>query len=165
MKKKLWLIPVCIPAVLLLVGAAGLWWMASHSMSFSTGRCLAAENGAYLLILDGSPIVMSDESKDGELFSGLENGDEILILHDGIRESYPGGTGAYAVWKLESGDLSDIPETVLHSLTKLGWWSASDVQPGGNTAPGDIFDIRVAWVNWSDAEEIAAAALNTQPLP
>lgn len=126
MKKKKWWIPVTILVVAALVCAAGIWYAAANSLSFSTGRLLMGEDGPYMLILDDSPIVMSGTTKTEERLRGWDSGDKILVLHDGIQESYPGGTGAYLVFKLEDGDITDIPETVLETLTALGWWTDSD---------------------------------------
>ena len=92
-QKKKWMIPLCVIGGLLLVCAGLLWYMVSHSLDFSVGRCLVAENGSYMFIDGNSPIVMSNRKDKEGMFAGLETGDKILLLHDGIQESYPGGTG------------------------------------------------------------------------
>lgn len=127
MKKKIWLLPLGILIVILLSCGGILWYMSAHSLGISIGRFLMAERGTYMVILDErSPVCMSNVKEKEGLFDGLENGDKILVLHDGIRESYPGGTGAYAVFKLKDGDISDISEQVLNELAELGWWMSSD---------------------------------------
>jgi len=120
-RKKKWIIPLCVIGVLLLICAGLLGYMARHSMGFSVGRCLVADNGSYLFIDGNSPIVMSNRKNKEGLFSGLNTGDKILLLHDGIEESYPGGTGAYWCMKLEGGTQTDIPEEVMKELAELGW--------------------------------------------
>lgn len=86
------------------------------------GRYLLAENGVSLIIMeDGGPVTISDQSKNGDLFEGLHSGDRIRITYDGIDETYPGQTGAYACKLLESGTLEDIPEETLAGLEELGW--------------------------------------------
>ena len=86
------------------------------------GRVLIADNGSYLIILDDhSPIKMSDRSAKGGVFLDLQTGDRIRILHDGVRESYPGQTGVYGVRLLERGSIEEIPEDVLNALRQLGW--------------------------------------------
>ena len=50
-QKKKWVIPLCVIGVILLLCAGGLWYMINHSMSFSVGRCLVADNGSYMLSL------------------------------------------------------------------------------------------------------------------
>lgn len=94
------------------------------SLGISTGRCLVADNGSYMLIVGNDPIVMRNVKGKETLFDGLDTGDLIRVLHDGIQESYPGGTGAYAVWKLEEGFPEDISEEVRKSLTGLGWYGS-----------------------------------------
>lgn len=122
MKKK-WIIPVIILAIAVLtVGGIGCY-LSGNSLSFSTGRCIAASNGSYLILMDG-PVVMSDRSGSGELFANLQTGDEILILHDGIQETYPGGTGVYYCKRLSEGSVADIPNDTLRSLSAMGWLAA-----------------------------------------
>ena len=130
-QKKKWIIPLCVIGGLLLICAGLLWYMVSHSMDFSVGRCLVADNGSYLFIDGNSPIVMSNRKDKEGLFSGLETGDKILLLHDGIAESYPGRTGAYWCIKLEDGTQADIPEQVMEELTELGW----SIVGGADAAP------------------------------
>ena len=120
-QKKKWVIPLCVIGVILLLCAGGLWYMINHSMSFSVGRCLVADNGSYMFIDGNSPIIMSNRKDKEGLFSGLGTGDKILIFHDGIADTYPGRTGAYWCVKLEDGTQADIPEQVIEELTELGW--------------------------------------------
>lgn len=120
-QKKKWMIPLCVIGGMLLVCAGLLWYMVSHSLDFSVGRCLVAENGSYMFIEGNSPIVMSNRKDKEGMFAGLETGDKILLLHDGIAESYPGGTGAYWCVKLEDGTQADIPEQVMEELAEFGW--------------------------------------------
>lgn len=120
MKKKwlLFLIPVLV--ILGLVGG-GLAYMHHHTLSFSTGMCMVSQNGSYLILLDDSPIVMRNCTGDDTLFDGLHSGDTIRILHDGIQESYPGGTGVYYCRVTENGTIADLPEDILESLSSMGW--------------------------------------------
>ena len=74
-QKKKWMIPLCVIGGLLLVCAGILWYMVSHSMDFSVGRCLVADNGSYMFIDGNSPIVMSNRKDKEGLFSDLETGD------------------------------------------------------------------------------------------
>lgn len=120
-QKKKWMIPLCIIGGLLLICAGLLWYMVSHSLDFSVGRCLVADNGSYMFIDGNSPIVMSTLRDKERMFAGLKTGDKILLLHDGIQESYPGGTGAYWCMKLEDGTQADISANVIEELGELGW--------------------------------------------
>ena len=120
-QKKKWMISLCVIGGLLLICTGLFWYMASHSMGFSVGHCLVADNGSYMFIDGNSPIVLSTRRDKEKMFAGLETGDKILLLHDGIQESYPGGTGAYWCMKLEDGTQAEIPEQVIEELTELGW--------------------------------------------
>lgn len=120
MKKK-WLIPIVMIAVLLLLAGGAVFYMASHSMSFSTGRCIVTSNGSYMILLDNSPVTMSNCSGNANLFSDIKTGDEIRILHDGIQETYPGGTGVYYCKRLSEGTIEDIPDDIIESLSPMGW--------------------------------------------
>lgn len=120
MKKKI-VIPVAILAAILILAGCVIGYMASHSMSFSTGRCIVTSNGSYLILLDNSPIQMSNCSNHEELFRDLKTGDLIKILHDGIQETYPGRTGVYYCKKLGNGGIADIPTDIIESLSPIGW--------------------------------------------
>lgn len=130
MKKKKWRISVCVVGIVLLIFIAGiivtLGIVSARGYSLTIGRCLIASDGSYMLIDDNSPIVMSDQSIGGNLFRNLSTGDKILVLHDGVEESYPGRTGAYGCIRLGSGDISDISENVIEQLSELGWLSEAD---------------------------------------
>ena len=121
MKKK-WMIPVIVLAVIVILAGAAVWYMDAHSLGISRGRCLVSSNGSYLVIVDKSPIVMSNLSGREDFFEGLETGDEIWIIHDGVNESYPGGTGVYFCKRLSEGSVEDIDRDVLERLTELGWY-------------------------------------------
>lgn len=118
MKKSIAITLVVILAAFLLTGGA----LISSGFSVSTGRCLIAINGSVLLIQeDHGPIRLSDRSPSGDLFAGLTDGDRLLILHDGIAESYPAQTGAYFLLRTGSGSRADLPAEQLEELAQLGW--------------------------------------------
>ncbi len=146
MKKKI-VIPICIVLALILLIGGEIAYMNANSLGLSTGRVLITSHGSYMLIQDNSPISMGNPKNSAGLFDGLENGDEILVLHDGINETYPGKTGAYAIFKLKDGDIADIPAEVLTSLTELGWWDGVD-PTGLETLPDVIpedFSFALTW--------------------
>jgi len=120
MKKKVWLIPLAAIGLVLvlLIGSVGI--ITAKGWGISQGRYLEAKNGQPMLILDNAPIVMSDR-KGRALFDDLDIGDEILVVHDGIAESYPGKKIVYAVFKLSSGTMGYIPQKVVNQLIELGW--------------------------------------------
>ena len=118
MKRKAFLIGLAAVLVLLLV-CVGV--MACNSLSFRAGRCIKAENGSCMLLMDNSPVVLSNHTLSSHPFSNYQTGDLLLVLHDGVQETYPGGTGAYLTLRLQKGTAGDIPQTVLSALAELGW--------------------------------------------
>lgn len=118
MKKKL---AIIIPAaVVVLAVLAVLLYANSMSLSISKGICLVADNGSYLLIDEQGPIQMSNSDRT-EIFGGLKTGDEILVLHDGIMESYPARTVVYHLVKTGEDKEKQIPQQTVDSLIELGW--------------------------------------------
>lgn len=125
MKKRICPKILLIVLAILVVCAAALIalgnYLSHRGYGATVGRCLVTKEGSYMLIGGNYPIVLSDRSKGKDLFTSLESGDKILVVHDGICESYPSQTGAYACIRLERGDIGDIPEAVLQNLAQLGW--------------------------------------------
>lgn len=118
MKKKILLISL-LSVILILI--LGILFMAKNSISFSTGVCIAADNGEYLMVIDNSPVSMHRVSGKDRGFPDLDTGDKIFVIHDGIAESYPGKTGVYFILKLSDGDINDVPAEVISQLRELGW--------------------------------------------
>lgn len=138
-KKRKWVLPVvivaCVVVVILIACLILLGVMSKKGLGFSKGRYLATRLGSGMVILDDvpktitdrsererylSPVVMSNRT-ERDLFKNLEDGDEILIVHGAIKESYPGGTGVYAVFKLKDGSIGDIPQRLLKELVSMGY--------------------------------------------
>ena len=161
MKKRKWLILTAAVSVIVVLFAGFVGIMNHKSLGFSVGRYLKAKNGVSMLVLDNSPIQMSDRTDKG-LFEKLETGDKILVLHDGIAESYPGRTGAYAVFKLEEGSSDDISQDVLEQLREMGWLSSA--RTFAFEISGKALDVVVAYANWTDDEKIYNSALNADKI-
>ncbi len=127
MKKKLIIVICIICSIFLLLVATvfiGLGVATLKGYSIMQGRVLITDNGSYMIIDDdNSPIEMSNQSKNEEIFADLTNGDEILIVHDGIQEKYPASTGIYYCKKVADGEYKDLPEQTLLSLAEMGWIS------------------------------------------
>lgn len=130
MKKKKWLFPIeTIIAILVLVTIC-LGEFISSGFGVSEGIYLESKDGSSIIVCKRTPIVMSNRT-NRDLFDNLEIGDKILIIHDGIAESYPARTGAYAVFKRSDGITGAIPPSVIEELIELGWIdSAEDVEFG-----------------------------------
>lgn len=116
MKKK-----VMIAGAVLLVLALCLTVFLVKGLSFRVGRCMVTEDGRVLLLMEGSPVALSDHTPLGTAFARCNTGDVALILHDGVQETFPGGTGCYMMIRLRQGTSADIPSSVLNELDSLGW--------------------------------------------
>lgn len=125
MKERKWFLPICIVGgvLLLCVIGIGITVAVYKSKGYDTmeGRCLVTEDGTYILVVDNTPIKMTDRSEDKDLFEGVTTGDKIRIVHNGIAESYPAQAGVYRVTLLEDGSEEDISDAVREQLAELGW--------------------------------------------
>ena len=155
--KRPWIIAA---AVLLLAGSL-LWGAARRSLSLSTGQCLMSDNGSCMLVLDNTPIQLSDRTNKGQLLEHLSSGDRILVLHDGVAESYPARTGAYGVWKLSDGCIEDISVSVLDALMDLGW-TFEGIEQEEQPCPINPFPSAVSWANYGDETLLWNHALNRE---
>ncbi len=121
MKKKWWILLSAVAALVLLTVA--LWVLLSGGMEdygISTGLYLRLENGGNMIVMDGSPVMMSDRTQ-ADLFADLHTGDEIRIRHGLIRETYPGGTDVYACKRISKGSFADIPVQLLEDICPMGY--------------------------------------------
>lgn len=176
MKKKI----LVVVSVIVCIIAIGVFVLAGKGFSPSVGLFLRTDNG-NMIILDNSPIVMSTRTGNDDMFAKYESGDKLLVIHDGIQETYPGGTGVYFSIKLADGHISHISETVLRQLYELGWTSAP-VRPEEiyssekeNVSDGnckketsflpDIFDVMyISSYSMFDDEKIKSESLNADKM-
>lgn len=130
MKKEKWLIPVAIIVAILVLIIACVSILLHKGYDVSEGLYLESKDGSAIIVCERTPIIMSNRT-NRDLFDTLEIGDKILIIHDGIAESYPARTGAYAIFKINNGVTGAIPPSVIEELIELGWIdSAEDVEFG-----------------------------------
>ena len=115
MKKK-WMLCVGVLALVLLMFGV----MTAKHLSVRVGTCIKTENGGCMLLMEDSPVVLSGKTAFAR-FDEYRTGDRLLVLHDGILETYPGRTGAYLVIRLHKGDAAAIPQEILAALTEMGW--------------------------------------------
>ena len=118
---KKWWISIIVIAVILVLLVAGVGALMYRGYSVSTGIYLEAKNDTAILVCDQTPIVMSNRTQK-DLFADLETGDKITVVHDGIQETYPAGTGVYAVFANKDGTTGEIPPSVMDTLTEMGWF-------------------------------------------
>lgn len=115
MKKK-WMISVGVLILALLVFGV----MTVKNLSFRVGTCIKTENGGCMLLMGDSPVALSGKTAFAR-FEEYRTGDRLLVLHDGILETYPGRTRAYLTLRLHKGDVAAIPQEVRNALTQMGW--------------------------------------------
>ncbi|MEA4933198.1 MAG: hypothetical protein VB071_06380 [Lawsonibacter sp.] len=107
--------------------AAISWWAVTENTIF-TGSYLRANNGTHIIIdRQSSPVVMRNRFASDAMFDGLEDGDRVLVVCDGINESYPAQSNVYFCFRLGKGEAADLPADTLHQLAELGWLSLSSL--------------------------------------
>ena len=121
MIKKAIFVLICIVLSLFLLTVAALGFLTARGYSLSVGRLLRCDNETNILVVDQSPICMSDRSKTQSLFENCQTGDLLFVLHDGVAETYPAQSGAFAVIRLKKGTVEDISNEMITTLTELGW--------------------------------------------
>ncbi len=115
MKKRKWFKVMGIVVGILLFCAVGVVALGAilslKGYGISTGRFYTNDFGIYL-VDEGEAMLMSDQSKKQNVFENLSVGDLLLVVHDGVNETYPAQTGAYRIFRLKKGDASDLPENL-----------------------------------------------------
>ena len=125
--------------------------MFSRGYGITIGTYFETNDNVAILISKNTPILMSS-NHNGDMFNEFSQGDTMLVVHDGIAESYPAKTIAYFVSKVKDGSVDDVSQNVLDELTKLGWTP-------GNFVSAEEYDVTVAYANWS--ETACIGGLNT----
>lgn len=121
--KKPLIAVIIVIAALVLIIFAGLFIMGERGFYPTVGTYIKAASGDNMILMDGGPCIMSNQTGNENVFSGLQTGDKILIINCAVNTSYPGYTGCYFCLRLGKGDISDIPEKHLEQLKELGWIS------------------------------------------
>lgn len=113
MKKKKWILPVCIiaAAAVLCLAAVLVFDAVLNAQGYSTsmGRLYFSDRGTYLIDSNDKAMLVKDCTDNAELFKGLNNGDKVMLFHDGVDESNPAQTGGYRIVRLSKGDSSYKP--------------------------------------------------------
>lgn len=108
MKKRKWILPVSIVGGVIVLCIVAVFAfgaiLSAQGYGISTGRLYFADNGTYLIESDDMAMRVSDCSKDAELFKGYQNGDKVILFHDGVNETYPAQTGGYYIIRTSKGD-------------------------------------------------------------
>lgn len=154
MKGKYWLFTILLAAIVSLCGCTS-----SLPSGLSAGLCLMTTDGTCLLVCDNSPIVLSNHTGRSDAFADLQTGDRLLVLHDGVEESYPARTGAYAVFRQSRGTAADIPQEVIDQLAELGW-NIEGAEPSVRVLTDREFTAAVSWANYAEDSALYATSLN-----
>ncbi len=118
-KKKA--ISIALVCTVFIIAISSFTFILSSNINISTGKVLISENGTYFLIKGNTPVRLSDYSEEKNIFSDIESGDKILVIHNTIAESYPASAVCRFCIKTGKGSISDIPEEVITTMTQLGW--------------------------------------------
>ena len=154
MKRKYWIFTILLRVVISLCGCTS-----SLPTSLSAGVCLVATDGNCLLVCGNSPIVLSNRTGRSDAFADLQTGEQLLVLHDGVEESYPARTGAYAVFRQGRGTVADVPQAVIDQLAQLGW-TIKDAAPSVRVLKDREFSAAVAWANYAEDSTLYTTSLN-----
>lgn len=148
-KKKIIITVSVILSVFIIGAVAATLFFNSFSISVSTGSALLSENGTLFLVKRNSPVRLSFDS--GKAYpENIGNGDSLLVIHNGVNESYPASTLAYFVVKTADGELSDIPEEVISSMKSLGWLGDGF---GEENSTEESLDFKVKYIKTALPEE------------
>lgn len=94
--------------------------LSAQGYGISIGRLYFADNGTYLIDSDDMAMRVSDCSDDAELFKGYQNGDKVILFHDGVNETYPAQTGGYYIIRTSKGDGTYKPADEILGIQELG---------------------------------------------
>lgn len=124
MNKKVIVVLSTVLAIILLIVAiafVGLGIALYKGYGILEGQFLVTNDGYMIIDKNNSPIVMSNQTNNEEIFENLTNGDKIVAVIGMIEETYPARTGVYFLIKLSDGEYEDLPESTLFQLGELGW--------------------------------------------
>lgn len=119
--KKPLIVIIIVIAALICVSFTGLIIMSERGFAPTVGIYVKTNGGDDMIVTDSGPTIMSNQTRNENVFSGLRTGDKILIVSGAVNTSYPAYTGCYFCIRLGGGDVSDIPEKHLAQLRELGW--------------------------------------------
>ncbi len=117
MKKKI-LLGICIGIIILI--APILFVTNGFRHTVTTGVCLVADN-SVIVIVDDTPMKISNQSSNENLFADLQTGDKVIITHDGVQETYPAKTGVYKLLKIDTDCIDEVPTNTITQLAEMGY--------------------------------------------
>ena len=117
MKKKKWVLPVCIIGGVLLLCLVGVGAFLNRHCS---GIYVRTSDGRHMVVFDDiGPVMLSTKDKP-DRFDGIETGDRVIAVCGFVHETYPAQSEAKFVLRLWKGDLEDIPQKDRDAIWELG---------------------------------------------
>lgn len=146
MKKRKWVLPVCIVggviSLCLVLAVAFIGYMGITGYGMTAGYLYIGDAGTFLVEDNDTSMKLSDQSAGKNVFDGLNNGDKVIVIHDGVEETFPARTGAYHIVRLSKGSENYKPsdEALGISTVHLYDWTNSDnmKEVSHNKGYGDI---------------------------
>ncbi len=96
---------VLLFAAFMIIAAVG----SEAGYGVTAGRLYFSGDSVFL-IYDNTSVIVSDRSKRADLFEGYSDGDKIILVHDGVEESFPARTGGYLAFRISKGDGTYKPD-------------------------------------------------------
>ena len=122
MKKKIGIL--CGSLLFLVICALGILIFSGNG--FVKGR-LMKQNDSCLLVNEDTAMYMSVSKGMEKRLEKMSNGDEILLVHGAVEESFPARTRAVILIKLSDGVEADLPQETLNQFI-----TPAPFQPGTN---------------------------------
>lgn len=85
------------------------------------GLFLRGKTSDFIINEACGPVILETSLSRAEIPDTLKSGDRIKVTCSLIRETYPASTDLYGIELIEEGDISDIGEAVISSLSEMGW--------------------------------------------
>ncbi len=150
---KIKVIIISIVCVVLLFTAWIVYSVEKNEITYNVGTCIVTDAGHYLVVFGDCPTSMSQRFGGDNIFSGLETGDKIGVVHGYIGETYPAKTSVYFCRKLADGEPSDVSPDILKSLNELGWKVSTDFGEEMEVQEEEIPDnLNVETFLWEDLD-------------
>ncbi|MFI3238627.1 MAG: hypothetical protein R3Y47_11505 [Lachnospiraceae bacterium] len=117
MKKKI-LLGFCTVVVILIATILFITNGLKHTIA--TGICLVTDN-SVIVIVDDSPMEISDQSSIENMLVDLQTGDKVIITHDGVQETYPARTGVYKLLRIDTDSINEVSPKTITQLVEMGY--------------------------------------------
>ncbi len=108
---KRWQKRLCIVAgVFVLLCVLGFLLLSRYNIIITVGTGFLV-NGQYYMLDDVGPIRLHYRGR-----ANYRSGARILVVHNGVRLSYPGQTDAFLILRLKKGSLADLPPEIIEEF-------------------------------------------------